>query len=125
MSQYPESDSAFRSTATGQSGTGQYRTGSLSGTGQFNTGQYGANLAGTGQFAVGPDAEARRRAAAEAAVNAFPRHVVTAVIVSHDGARWLDDSLKGLLSQLRAPQRILAVDTGSQDHPPAILDAHL
>ena len=111
MSQYPESG---------------YRTGSLSGTGQFTTGQYGTNLAGTGQFTTsGADAEARRRAAAEAAVNAFPNHFVTAVLVAHDGARWLDDSLRGLLGQLRAPQRVLAVDTGSKDDSLAILDENL
>ncbi|MBW8805589.1 MAG: glycosyltransferase [Catenulisporales bacterium] len=109
MSQYPESG---------------YRTGGLSATGQYAAGAYGAQPGGTGQFAVA-DAEARRRAAAEAAVNAFPNHVVTAVVVAHDGARWLEDSLKGLLGQLRAPQRILAVDTGSKDDSLAILDENL
>ncbi|MEY9863293.1 GT2 family glycosyltransferase [Catenulispora sp. GAS73] len=109
MSQYPESG---------------YRTGGLSATGQFAAGGYGGQPGGTGQFAVA-DVDARRRAAAEAAVNAFPNHVVTAVVVSHDGARWLEDSLKGLLGQLRAPQRILAVDTGSKDDSLAILDENL
>ncbi|WP_194896359.1 glycosyltransferase family 2 protein [Catenulispora pinisilvae] len=109
MSQYPESG---------------YRTGGLAATGQFAAGGYGAQPGGTGQFAVA-DVEARRRAAAEAAVNAFPNHVVTAVIVSHDGARWLEDSLRGLRGQLRAPQRILAVDTGSKDDSLAILDENL
>jgi GT2 family glycosyltransferase len=109
MSQYPESG---------------YRTGGLSATGQFAAGAYGAQPGGTGQFAVA-DVDARRRAAAEAAVNAFPNHVVTAVVVSHDGARWLEDSLKGLLGQLRAPQRVLAVDTGSKDDSLAILDENL
>src|SRR2546421_332085 len=99
MSQYPESG---------------YRTGGLSATGQYAAGAYGAQPGGTGQFA-----------AAEAAVNAFPNHVVTAVVVAHDGARWLEDSLKGLLGQLRAPQRILAVDTGSKDDSLAILDENL
>jgi GT2 family glycosyltransferase len=109
MTQYPESG---------------YRTGGLSATGQFASGAYGGQPGGTGQFAVA-DVEARRRAAAEAAVNAFPNHVVTAVVVAHDGARWLEDSLKGLLGQLRAPQRILAVDTGSKDDSLAILDENL
>ncbi|NUP48471.1 MAG: glycosyltransferase family 2 protein [Catenulispora sp.] len=109
MSQYPDSG---------------YRTGGLTAPGQSAPGAYGAQPGGTGQFAVA-DAEARRRAAAEAAVNAFPHHVVTAVVVAHDGARWLEESLKGLLGQLRAPQRILAVDTGSKDDSLAILDENL
>ncbi|MEV5597231.1 glycosyltransferase [Streptomyces sp. NPDC052496] len=45
----------------------------------------------------------------------FPRHVVTAVIVSHDGERWLPDALAGLLGQERPPQQILGADTGSAD----------
>ncbi|MCX5265486.1 glycosyltransferase [Streptomyces sp. NBC_00199] len=45
----------------------------------------------------------------------FPRHVVTAVIVSHDGARWLPDALAGLLGQERPVQSVMAADTGSSD----------
>jgi GT2 family glycosyltransferase len=45
----------------------------------------------------------------------FPRHVVTAVLVSHDGARWLPDVLKGLLGQERPVQNAVAADTGSAD----------
>ncbi|MEV6398729.1 glycosyltransferase family 2 protein [Streptomyces sp. NPDC051907] len=45
----------------------------------------------------------------------FPRHVVTAVLVSHDGARWLPDVLAGLLGQERPAQNIVAADTGSAD----------
>ncbi|MEV6162994.1 glycosyltransferase [Streptomyces sp. NPDC052052] len=45
----------------------------------------------------------------------FPRHVVTAVLVSHDGARWLPDALAGLLGQERPVQNIVAADTGSAD----------
>ncbi|MFF3273409.1 glycosyltransferase [Streptomyces chrestomyceticus] len=45
----------------------------------------------------------------------FPRHVVTAVLVSHDGERWLPDVLAGLLGQERPPQQILGADTGSAD----------
>ncbi|TLS45832.1 glycosyltransferase family 2 protein [Streptomyces montanus] len=44
-----------------------------------------------------------------------PRHVVTAVLVSHDGARWLPDALTGLLGQERPVQNALAADTGSAD----------
>ncbi|WP_330458186.1 glycosyltransferase [Streptomyces sp. NBC_00820] len=45
----------------------------------------------------------------------FPRHVVTAVLVSHDGARWLPDALAGLLGQERPVQHAVAADTGSGD----------
>ncbi|MGR8010198.1 glycosyltransferase [Streptomyces hypolithicus] len=45
----------------------------------------------------------------------FPRHVVTAVLVSHDGARWLPDALAGLLGQERPVQSVVAADTGSAD----------
>ncbi|MFJ6572078.1 glycosyltransferase family 2 protein [Streptomyces sp. NPDC091292] len=45
----------------------------------------------------------------------YPRHVVTAVIVSHDGARWLPDALAGLLGQDRPVQSAVAADTGSAD----------
>ncbi|MFF2547713.1 glycosyltransferase [Kitasatospora sp. NPDC058063] len=52
---------------------------------------------------------------------AYPRHLVTAVIVSHDGARWLPQAMAGLLGQDRQVQRILAVDTGSTDNSPQLL----
>ncbi|MFI1939652.1 glycosyltransferase family 2 protein [Streptomyces purpureus] len=45
----------------------------------------------------------------------YPRHVVTAVLVSHDGARWLPDALAGLLGQERPVQNVIAADTGSAD----------
>ncbi|MFI9614781.1 glycosyltransferase [Streptomyces sp. NPDC052023] len=50
-----------------------------------------------------------------AATPEFPRHVVTAVLVSHDGARWLPDALAGLLGQERPVQFVVAADTGSAD----------
>ncbi|WP_299541954.1 glycosyltransferase [uncultured Streptomyces sp.] len=50
-----------------------------------------------------------------AAAPEFPRHVVTAVLVSHDGARWLPDVLAGLLGQERPVQNAVAADTGSAD----------
>ncbi|MEV2256679.1 glycosyltransferase family 2 protein [Streptomyces sp. NPDC050147] len=50
-----------------------------------------------------------------AAAPEFPRHVVTAVIVTHDGARWLPDALAGLLGQERPVQNAVAADTGSAD----------
>jgi len=51
----------------------------------------------------------------DAATPEFPRHVVTAVVVSHDGARWLPDALAGLLGQERPVQYVMAADTGSGD----------
>ncbi|MGW0827011.1 glycosyltransferase [Streptomyces sp. NPDC002845] len=45
----------------------------------------------------------------------FPRHVVTAVLVAHDGARWLPEALAGLLGQERPVQNAMAADTGSAD----------
>ncbi|TDC70107.1 glycosyltransferase [Actinomadura sp. GC306] len=49
------------------------------------------------------------------------RHIVTAVLVTHDGARWLPETLKALLTQARPVQRLVTVDTGSRDRGPAIL----
>ncbi|MGW0846388.1 glycosyltransferase [Streptomyces sp. NPDC002787] len=51
----------------------------------------------------------------DAATPEFPRHVVTAVLVAHDGARWLPDALAGLLGQERPVQSAMAADTGSAD----------
>ncbi|WP_079033829.1 glycosyltransferase [Streptomyces sp. JHA19] len=56
-----------------------------------------------------------------AATPEFPRHVVTAVLVSHDGARWLPDALAGLLSQERPVQFAVAADTGSADQSAQLL----
>ncbi|MFI9800221.1 MULTISPECIES: glycosyltransferase family 2 protein [unclassified Streptomyces] len=56
-----------------------------------------------------------------AATPEFPRHVVTAVLVSHDGARWLPDALAGLLGQERPVQSAVAADTGSADHSAQLL----
>ncbi|MEU3979777.1 glycosyltransferase [Streptomyces sp. NPDC026672] len=50
-----------------------------------------------------------------AATPEFPRHVVTAVLVTHDGDRWLSDALAGLLHQERPVQYAVAADTGSAD----------
>ncbi len=40
---------------------------------------------------------------------------VTALLVSHNGARWLPAVLEGLGSQTRRPDQVLVVDTGSTD----------
>lgn len=52
---------------------------------------------------------------------ALPHHRVTAIVVSHDGARWLPDVLAALARQTRAPQRVVGVDTGSADGSRALL----
>ncbi|MEC3994518.1 glycosyltransferase [Actinacidiphila sp. DG2A-62] len=51
----------------------------------------------------------------------FPRHVVTAVLVAHDGARWLPKALEGLLTQDRPVQDVIACDTGSADDSARLL----
>ncbi|MCB5183388.1 glycosyltransferase family 2 protein, partial [Streptomyces antimicrobicus] len=51
----------------------------------------------------------------------FPRHVVTAVLVAHDGARWLPQALTGLLHQERPVQNVMAADTGSADDSARLL----
>ncbi|MET7303922.1 glycosyltransferase [Embleya sp. NPDC005575] len=53
---------------------------------------------------------------------AFPRHIVTAILVAHDGARWLPRTLTGLLGQERPAQRVVAVDTGSTDASAGLLE---
>jgi GT2 family glycosyltransferase len=54
-----------------------------------------------------------------------PQHVVTAVIVAHDGAAWLPHVIGGLLGQTRPVQRVVAVDTGSRDRSGAVLAGEL
>lgn len=49
------------------------------------------------------------------------RHLVTAVLVAHDGARWLPDTLAALARQSRPAQRLVAVDTGSRDESAQLL----
>lgn len=41
--------------------------------------------------------------------------VVSVVLVAHDGARWLGDTLAAVAVQTRPPDRCVAVDTGSRD----------
>jgi GT2 family glycosyltransferase len=47
--------------------------------------------------------------------SARTRPVVTTVLVSHDGAAWLPRTLAALAAQTRAPDTVVAVDTGSTD----------
>ena len=51
----------------------------------------------------------------------YPEHIVTAVIVAHDGAEWLPRVTEALLGQTRPVQRIVAVDTGSRDRSAEVL----
>jgi len=53
--------------------------------------------------------------------NPHGQHVVTAVIVAHDGAAWLPRIAEALLGQTRPVQRVVAVDTGSRDRSGAVL----
>ena len=46
---------------------------------------------------------------------------VTALLVSHEGARWLPAVLDGLAGQTRAPDDIVAVDTRSRDESAQLL----
>lgn len=50
---------------------------------------------------------------------------VTALLISHDGARWLPAVLAGLQDQSRRPDRVLAIDTGSVDDSVALLTESL
>jgi len=49
------------------------------------------------------------------------QHVVTAVIVAHDGARWLPDVASAVREQTRPVDRVVAVDTGSRDRSGKLL----
>lgn len=50
---------------------------------------------------------------------------VTALLISHEGDRWLPAVLAGLSDQQRRPDRVLAVDTGSTDQTVDLLHADL
>ncbi|HZG05667.1 MAG TPA: glycosyltransferase family 2 protein [Streptomyces sp.] len=62
-----------------------------------------------------------QQASAPSQAPEFPRHVVTAVLVSHDGERWLPDVLAGLAGQERPVQNVIAADTGSADDSARLL----
>ncbi|MDR3035856.1 MAG: glycosyltransferase family 2 protein [Kitasatospora sp.] len=51
----------------------------------------------------------------------YPDHIVTAIIVAHDGAEWLPRVTDAVLGQTQPIQRIVAVDTGSHDRSGAVL----
>jgi GT2 family glycosyltransferase len=51
----------------------------------------------------------------------YPEHIVTAVIVAHDGAEWLPRVIEALHEQTHPVHRILAVDAGSRDRSGVVL----
>jgi GT2 family glycosyltransferase len=51
------------------------------------------------------------------------RHVVTAVVVGHEGAAWLPRLTEALWALERRPDRLIAVDTGSTDDTAQLLAA--
>lgn len=53
----------------------------------------------------------------------LPQHRVTAILVTHDGARWLPEVLEAIRGQIRPPDLLIAVDTGSVDATKAMLAA--
>ncbi len=57
--------------------------------------------------------------------DSYSQHVVTAVIVAHDGAAWLPHLMDALDEQTKPVQRVVAVDTGSRDRSGAVLTAKL
>ncbi|MEV8633697.1 glycosyltransferase family 2 protein [Streptosporangium sp. NPDC051023] len=54
-----------------------------------------------------------------------PHHTVTAIVVAHDGARWLGETLDALLRQTRPVDRAVGVDNGSRDGSAALLTGTL
>lgn len=57
--------------------------------------------------------------------SALGAHHVTAVMVAHNGERWLERSLTALAQLDRPPDSIVAVDTGSRDSTSDMLEAAL
>jgi GT2 family glycosyltransferase len=49
------------------------------------------------------------------------RPSVALLVVSHDGSRWLPTVIEGIRSQTAAPDRVVAVDTGSKDDSAQLL----
>ena len=47
---------------------------------------------------------------------------VTAIVVAHDGQIWIPRLLRALTAQVRCPDRVVAVDTGSVDDSVALLE---
>lgn len=55
----------------------------------------------------------------------LPQHRVTAILVTHDGVRWLPEVVAALAAQVRPADRIVAVDTASVDITPRLLSEAL
>lgn len=51
--------------------------------------------------------------------------IVTAVIVAHDGARWLQETVEAVREQTRPVQRVTGVDVGSRDRTGEILASYI
>lgn len=50
------------------------------------------------------------------------QHSVALLLVSHDGARWLPTVIDGIGGQRAAIDRVIAIDTGSHDESPELLE---
>ncbi len=74
---------------------------------------------------VCPASEPGQQANLLSPTDSYPQHLVTAVIVAHDGAGWLTHGLEALSNQTRPVQRVVAVDTGSRDRSGSVLAARL
>jgi len=61
-------------------------------------------------------------APAPVAASQLLQHHVTAVLVAHDGRRWLPRTLAALGGLERRPDRLVAVDTGSRDESQRLLE---
>ena len=56
-------------------------------------------------------------------MNPPPGERVVALVVSHDGARWLPSVIAGIHGQRTPPGRVVAVDTGSKDASAELLES--
>ncbi|MFP5335165.1 MAG: glycosyltransferase family 2 protein [Actinomycetes bacterium] len=72
-----------------------------------------------------PPDPAAAQAAAPVARNGPGPARVTAVVVAHNGERWLPRVLAALAAQSRLPDAVVGVDTSSDDDSAAVLAAHV
>ncbi len=77
----------------------------------------------TSHHAAGPVEPAQSAGSAAAAPDRTPH--VTAVIVAHNGHRWLPKLMSSLEVSTRFPDQLVAIDTGSTDGTAAYLDETL
>lgn len=73
-----------------------------------------------GAWSVGSHIHRYRGRAAALSPDPY-RHSVTAIVVAHDGSRWLPGTIEGLRAQTRPPDHIVAVDNDSRDRSASIL----